>query len=221
MAQRPLALLPLGTLEWHGEHLPFGVDALISEALMRRLAERHGGVVLPPIHVGPDREQTAPDGEHLVGMDFDETTRPPRRLEGSAYWVREELFVALVEAVLSQLRRAGFAAVFADGHGPSRWCWAARCAEWSERFDLVLVGIDAETERTYTSQVDHAGRNETSLVLAARPELVRLDALPADRQEWPQGVAGEDPRDARANLGERWLDDAVETVQRLLRQAGV
>ena len=55
LAQRPLAYLPRGTLEWHGEHLPLGSDGIISEGLMVRCAREFGGIVMPPIHIGPDR----------------------------------------------------------------------------------------------------------------------------------------------------------------------
>ena len=55
LQHRPVAYLPLGTLEWHGEHLPLGSDAIISEGLMCECAQRFGGIVMPPIHLGPDR----------------------------------------------------------------------------------------------------------------------------------------------------------------------
>ena len=57
--QRPVAYLPLGTLEWHGEHLPLGSDAIQSESLMIECARRFGGIVLPPIHLGPDQNAAA------------------------------------------------------------------------------------------------------------------------------------------------------------------
>ena len=54
LAERPIAYLPLGTLEWHGEHLPLGSDAIQSEGLMVQCARQLGGIVMPPIHLGPD-----------------------------------------------------------------------------------------------------------------------------------------------------------------------
>ena len=50
LRERPIAYLPLGTLEWHGEHLPLGADALISEGThgrMRQAVGRH----CPPARV--------------------------------------------------------------------------------------------------------------------------------------------------------------------------
>lgn len=49
----PVAYVPLGLLEWHGDHLPLGVDGLKSHALCLAVARAvGGGVVLPPFYVG-------------------------------------------------------------------------------------------------------------------------------------------------------------------------
>ena len=46
VAKRPIAYIPLGTLEWHCEHLPVGLDGLTSHGLCLRAAAQDGGVVL-------------------------------------------------------------------------------------------------------------------------------------------------------------------------------
>jgi creatinine amidohydrolase len=52
MAKRPVAYIPLGTYEWHCEHLPVGLDALTAHGICLRAAKADGGVVLPPMHYG-------------------------------------------------------------------------------------------------------------------------------------------------------------------------
>ena len=47
MQEMPVAYLPLGTLEWHGPHMPLGADGIQSKELFVRVAEKVGGVVLP------------------------------------------------------------------------------------------------------------------------------------------------------------------------------
>jgi creatinine amidohydrolase len=68
LARAPIAYLPLGTLEWHGEHLPLGADAIQSHGFFLRLAAAAGGVVLPPLFLGPDLVKTV-EGRVYVGMD--------------------------------------------------------------------------------------------------------------------------------------------------------
>ena len=92
LAARPVAYLPLGTLEWHGEHLPLGSDAIQSEELMIECAKRFGGIVMPPIHLGPDRAWDRGEGEVLHGMDYADSTDPHRQLDGSCYWVCGRVF---------------------------------------------------------------------------------------------------------------------------------
>ena len=221
LATGPIAYLPLGTLEWHGEHLPLGSDAIQSEGLMLACARELGGIVLPPIYLGPDRALLSENQELLIGMDYAESTTPPRRLEGSCYWVPSGLFELLIDAQLLQLKRAGFRAVFADGHGPSRSSWVSKIAEREARFGLKLFGVTQEIHDAWTSQIDHAARNETSLMLALRPDLVALDRLDSDPSVWPQGVAGEDPRAATAEHGRACLATAVALVRQLFTAAGL
>lgn len=222
LQQRPVAYLPLGTLEWHGEHLPLGSDAIISEGLMCDCARRFGGIVMPPIHLGPDRSVVRPDGSVLQGMDTaQDVTNPHRQLDGSCYWVSQGLFLQLIDSILAQLQRAGFSAVFADGHGPSRSSWVTQLADRQQRFDLKLLGVTAEIRERWRSQMDHAARNETSLVMALRPDLADLNRLDSDRTVWPQGVGGQDPRDATADEGRQLLETSIPIVGELLEAAGV
>ena len=41
----PVAYLPVGTIEWHGEHNPVGLDTLKMHALLIRCAEELGGLM--------------------------------------------------------------------------------------------------------------------------------------------------------------------------------
>jgi creatinine amidohydrolase len=127
----------------------------------------------------------------------------------------------MVDAILAQLKRAGFRAVFADGHGPSRWSWVENIPEREARFGLKLFGVTKDISRQWKSQVDHAARNETSLVMHLRPDLVDLSQLPQARSTWPQGVGGEDPRDATAAYGKECLQKSVELVRQVFAKAGL
>jgi creatinine amidohydrolase len=221
LAARPIAYLPLGTLEWHGEHLPLASDAIQSEGLMIECARRFGGIVMPPIHLGPDRARPAEAGRMLYGMDYAASTTPPRQLEGSCYWIPQGLHLLIVDAVLEQLKRAGFRAVFGDGHGPSRGSWVTNLQERETRFGLKLFGVTKDIGPQWKSQVDHAARNETSLMMHFRPHLVDLSQLSQDREVRPVGVGGQDPRDATAEYGRECLEQSIELVRQMFVKAGL
>lgn len=212
LQEKPLAYLPLGTLEWHGEHLPLGLDAIASEALMIACAQRYGGIVLPPLFLGPDRRMDLEDGQYLVGMDYAQSTNPHRQLDGSAYWISHDFFKSLVENILEQLRRAGFKAVFADGHGPSRWTWVDMIPEWEQKFGLKLFGVTEALKSQWSYMVDHAARNETAIGLHVQPALVDLSVFTNGENSPLIGVNGEHPYLANAAEGQKHLAATVELI---------
>lgn len=115
LAYRPVAYLPIGTLEWHGPQSALGADFIQSRGLFRRAAKRYGGIVMPPVWLAPDRITASVDGESLIGMDTSEYVKPHAKLPGSLYWISKGLFLTVIEAVLLQAKRAGFECVVAGG----------------------------------------------------------------------------------------------------------
>ena len=208
----PVAYLPVGTLEWHGFHLPYGVDMLLPSEIFKRLAARVGGVVLPPLFLGPDLEAEH-GGEMYYGMDvlsFEEGR--PQHLTGNAYHVPKELYIQILENILKNLKRNGFAALIGHGHGPS----SNTLLECKERFEreygifvtnLYEIGKDMLT--------DHAAFNETSLMMALHGGLADLSQMPEGAPT--PAVWGEDPRiAASAEEGRRMVAENEETVSRFL-----
>jgi creatinine amidohydrolase len=221
IAQAPIAYLPLGTLEWHGEHLPLGADGLQAQGFFLELAKEVGGIVLPMLFLGPDRKEVV-DGKDYYGMDiygFRETQ--PQQLDGSAYWLEDSRFRKLIEAILLLLKRAGFKIVVAHGHGPSTSNFSNWSEELSAKFDLKLFVVWREDESDGLGiQTDHAAANETSLLMALRPELVQMENLPKDLNVWPVAVGGKDPRVyASADRGQKAIAMQVERMADILRQA--
>jgi len=221
VAEAPIAYLPLGTLEWHGEHLPLGSDGLQSQGFFAVLAEKAGGIVLPMLFVGPDLELRTGD-RVFYGMDkYGFPEGAPQQLDGSAYWIPEDLFGQVLESILNQLTRAGFRIVVAHGHGPSTGYFRDHAGEWEERFGLKLFHCWREDESDGLGiQTDHAAANETSLMMAVRPELVRLDQLDPSPDVWPTAVSGQDPRtEASAERGRQALSMQADRMAGLLREA--
>jgi PhoPQ-activated pathogenicity-related protein/creatinine amidohydrolase/Fe(II)-dependent formamide hydrolase-like protein len=226
IAATPIAYLPLGTLEWHGEHLPIGSDGLQSYGFFIELAREVGGIVLPMLFLGPDRMAEV-DGKELYGMDLcrgmsEEKKYPDQQLAGSAYWIPEETFRAIIEGTLKQLSRAGFKIVVGHGHGPSTGFFNKHKKEWKEKFGLETFtcwGSEYDGQGLGI-QVDHAAMNETSLVMALRPKLVQMKRLPKVEEGWPVGVGGKDPRvHASAKVGRKAIRLQKERMAKILREA--
>jgi len=69
--ETPIAYLPLGSLEWHGDHLPIGNDAIKAYEICLRAARVTGGVVLPPLWYGTECLKLRATGTRDGTIDVD------------------------------------------------------------------------------------------------------------------------------------------------------
>jgi creatinine amidohydrolase len=232
IAAAPIAYLPLGTLEWHGEHMPLGADGIQPYEFFQLLARQAGGVVFPMLFVGPDRMRSEPDGTELYGMDILGDNYPPEKhypegpRDGSCYWLPTELFAQLLDAILKQIARAGFRMVLAVGHGPSTAFFRDHLAEYEERYGLKCFIAWSDDDwpakgdpRCLQFQTGHGGMNETSLVAAVRPELVRMERLGDDPSRRPVAVSDDPRKTATPEHGREIIDHQLEKLGRILRNA--
>lgn len=220
----PVAYLPLGTLEWHGPHMPLGADGIQSEALFIKTAEKVGGVVLPMLYLGPDRYYHDRNME-LYGMDLNMggaiCEYPNQILPGSAYWVNDQLFDDILLATAANLARQGVKYLVAHGHGPSIWAYLALKDRFYTDYGIKIVnvfGLIDDDKMKY--QNDHAAANETSITMAVRSDLVDMDILKSE--EDMIAMAGANPKlfaskeygeaimEANVNALSQWLLENVE-----------
>lgn len=71
---RNLAYLPVGSLEWHGPHMPFGTDYMTVAYLAEEAAGRFGGVAFPPIYYGDVRyilQECRPEWRRTYARDME------------------------------------------------------------------------------------------------------------------------------------------------------
>lgn len=238
ISQAPIAYLPLGTIEWHGEHLPLGSDGMQSFEFMKLLAKDAGGIVLPMLYLGPDT-MIMKDGVELHGVDHiisNQGTKeyfPEHQLDGSCYRVSNDLFDQILENSIELLARAGFKIVVAHGHGPSTLRVIKNWQKWEEKYDVTIYNcwawnVRGEYDKEADDKVkdgigimtDHAARNETSLMMYFYPELVHMERLPSDTTVWPVGVYGVDPRIyASPELGQKAVEYHLQRMGKILKQA--
>jgi creatinine amidohydrolase len=220
LLEAPIAYLPLGTLEWHGRHLPLGADGLISSGFFVELAKKVGGIVLPMLFLGTDNSKIV-EGEDYYGMDIESyPSQHPKKLLGSAYWIKRSLLKQILEEILKQLKRAGFKIVVAHGHSPSTMLFYQQSKRWKRDYGLELFTCWRNKESDGLGlQTDHAAANETSLVMALKPETVKIENLPNDMNKEPLGIMGKDPREfASADIGKKIINMQVERMSKILRE---
>lgn len=211
--ENALLVLPVGSCEQHGPHLPVRTDALVAEAVVRRLAAAVADLGEPAPLLAPTLGYGA-SGEHAG-------------FPGTLSIGTEVLRTVLIELGRSARSWAGRLLVV-NGHGGN----ASAVAEAVAR--LRYEGDDAAWLPCVVPGGDaHAGRTETSLLLALRPDAVDIErAEPGNtrpitelldvlRRDGVTGVSANgvlgDPTGATAEEGEMILTGLVDRAVAAVR----
>lgn len=184
-ARAPIAYIPVGPLEWHGPHLPYGTDMLHAYSLALAAAQRTGGVVLPALPlgtetlIGPKRERHRgfEGNERIVGMDFPGFTLPSLYNEESAFGI-------IMQDLVRLFKQQGYKVVaLVNGHGgQNHYMTLMRIArEMSEPGKHAVLFCFGLRERN-DFRGGHAEKGETGFMLAYHGETVDLAALPPQPQ---------------------------------------
>lgn len=223
-----VAIIPFGSIEQHGPHLPVEVDSLLGGEVALRTARKMAArgesvVVLPVVWTGVS--------EHH--MEF-----------GGTITLDLATYTALAEGICRSLVRHGFKRlVLLNGHGGNDN--ALRCITddltpklgvpiiqftyWHPSADVIAANLDAQPALL------HACEAETAMTMALRPELVAKERIPTASQameyiqpgpyRWrtlgsvsPSGVIGH-PAAASADKGERLLEAISTRLSDLLCNA--
>jgi creatinine amidohydrolase len=165
--ERTIVVLPIGSVEQHGNHMPLGTDTILSHAVaLAAASELTDVLVLPPPWYGFS-------AHHM-------------RFAGSVT-LRPETLIALCEDIVGSLVAHGFRrALIVNGHGGNNGVIDVLAATLGNRhygkarvvtltyFALAREAI-AALRRSAPGGMGHACEFETSMMEVVRPELVQID----------------------------------------------
>jgi len=210
-------VLPLGSTEYHGEHLPFGTDTLVAEHLASEVARRVKGLLmLPPLPYGMSA--------HYSSFPIAVTLKTETLMH-----ILFEIFDSLRKHDLKHL-------LIINGHDGNIPAIEAATNEYRTIHpDFKIAVLDAwwvtagqllpEDTFEVWDGLGHAGEGETSMMLKVAPDLVDMEKaigvvpdLPAHIQvKWtfneltPHGVTG-DPTKATKKKGAKMSDALVKHI---------
>lgn len=183
-------VLPLGSCEQHGRHLPLLVDTIQVQAVADGVHQTLGDKVLvaPTLWLGCSHHH----------MDFPGTIS-----------VLPSLYTSMVKSMVCSVLNAGFRRIFLlNGHGGNEIPGTQALTELVGENDLAdaawltfgswwrvgKAAINPEKHGLTTGYISHACEYETSLMLAIRPDLVKLanaiDLPDGFRSHWIEGTQG-------------------------------
>src|SRR5688500_7738652 len=174
--EKIVTIVPVGSMEQHGPHLPFQVDVFVSSRLAEDLEKKIPEMLLVP------SIWTGVSAHH---MDFP-----------GSITLRAKVFIAVLHDICASLYHHRFRRiVLLNGHGGNRSSLEVLGQELFVEFGLtvntlaywdLVPDLVKSLKKTQSSGMGHSGELETSLMLYLAPELV-------DRQAIPERVLGIEP----------------------------
>jgi creatinine amidohydrolase len=203
LARDPRLILPVGTTEQHGPHLPFGCDTIIVERLADELSAEFGVLRAPTIE---------------YGVNAPTVTRFP----GSA-GVRFKTLHRLINDLVTAWEAGGveqFIILTAHGQDPHQEALSTLSPKRARVRTVDIFSVPLPAERAGERVVVHGGELDTSLLLYVDASLVKLeearDYEPSKRvsRRYHRGVRGSIPKESPGSMGRPTLASA-ETGERL------
>jgi creatinine amidohydrolase len=213
------AIIPIGSLEQHGMHLPVSTDSLIAEYVARMAAEQVKAFVLPVISYGVSFEHKPMFNVSLHNSTFSSMIC--------------DVCVSLAENKIKEI-------IILNGHHGNMGALQYIAQELHGKLPNDVHVHTIHYWHMMKSEFDHAGEVETSLVLAIAPELVRMSlAVPNSKKlskskaayssitnapgSFPKvtgnGVWG-DPRKATTAKGEKLIQEIIAGLAKTIRELG-
>ena len=193
-ATESIAIVPLGSTEQHGPHLPLATDHLIAEALAREAADRTGYLCTPTINIG---------------------VSPHHRQFHGTMWVDGPAFRSYIESLVRNLTYHGIdRVVFVNAHGGN--ISHLREVGRTLRDEEIAYAIEWMWDESIPDLVNdvfehngpHGGPKETAMIMHIANELVRSDKLESARDG---GLVSFSPQTGRKH-GARVYYDAIDNV---------
>lgn len=217
-----VVIIPYGSIEEHGDHLPLSTDSLQAEFVALEVAKKTGCLIAPPLRYGLCNSTRNFPG--TITITFDSLRNIMADILQD--FVRngfKRLLVITGHAGGSHMTAIKLAAkkiVVNHMNEPNRPRIIV-CSDYDFAFDLKSIEFDERDS--------HAGTIETSRVMAIRPDLIkgkgtpnypnfpRFEITPDPERYFPSGVMG-DPTIANAEKGKKINEYVIEQVAKLVDQ---
>jgi creatinine amidohydrolase/Fe(II)-dependent formamide hydrolase-like protein len=166
LGERSVLVLPIGSMEQHGPHLPLDTDAILAERLAEAITARFGEAFdlwqLPPLPLGLSREHAWTAGTLSLSVT------------GMTAYLRE-----LAREIARALPARNLMIV--NGHGGNRGLLEVLGYELKDDFGLNVCTLHTGALMSPVPAAGlpeiHAGKDETSLMLAVAPDRVRRERI--------------------------------------------
>ena len=220
--------LPIGTMEYHSTHCPYGCDTLVAQGICEKVAEKTPAMVLPPVWYGVASYAVGGPETNTINVDCD-------TMENYVYCILKSLFdsgfkknIFIVIAHQTEdympmtlaCMKAAKKLIMADLEQTGGYGWWGK--KENKDFYANLSEADSPWNRIRVIRVpytkngiggDHAGVYECSMLEALYPGSIKLERL-QDADDW----FAETAKDMSLELGNKMVDIAVNDILAMIKE---
>jgi len=220
--------LPVGTMEYHSYHCPYGTDTLVALGICEKTAEKVGGMVLPPIWYGVASYAVGGPETNTLNVDVDTIERYVYCILDSLFksGFKKNIFVVIAhqtedympmtlacmkaakKLIMAELEQKG-------GYG---WWGKKENADFYENlkgsdspWNKVRFVLIPETA-SFKGDSDHAGVVECSMLEYLYPGSIKLERHNATCDWFAESAVNTD-----INYGEKLVNDCVDDIIKIIK----
>lgn len=212
-SKKKIAIIPVGTVEWHGNHLPVETDFLVAQKICEIISKKIPDYVLPPIYLGSGTKKKI-NGRWFIGMD----KYLEKKLPGNLYYLDPDFFAKVLVNLGNNLVSQGFSKIFViTGHGGRGQMKALALAKKKLKNLVIINPYDILEEKGM--KIEHADENETSLFWACYPEeesKSRKMKIKSD-DDYFKFISYDPRKKASLKLGKKILDEIIMNLRKKIK----
>jgi creatinine amidohydrolase len=197
-------ILPIGSVEGHGAHLPISTDFLLASHVSDVLAERNGWISLPPVTY---------------------TIAVPARIGNVD--ISQESFRDYLREILEHFIGFGqkkFILILGHGGPDMKNSIEKACKRLCRNEDVSILAFHTlrvleDLKLVDQSEDRHAGGWETSLMLKAHSDLVGDVGVYKDSDDLGRYATFGDPRKSNTDMGENYMKAVLERIEEVILES--
>lgn len=195
-------VIPIGSIEAHGHHLPLGTDTMITESIARRACEETGAILMPPIYFA------------YLGATKNYT---------GAIDISAELYISLLKATVRSIHKSKFhKIILLNGHAANKYSLEIAIRGLLDELEETGLKLQYRSWWDNICRVHHACEIETAVAVAAHGEhILRKDKIADNTIYYPQWRINDWSKQSPHTGGVNGMPSQYETAEgeKIFREA--
>lgn len=221
-------LLPVGTMEYHSSHCPFGCDTMVAQGVAEKVAEQVDALILPPIWYGVASYAVGGPEKNTLNVDCDTLEKYVECVLRSLFLsgFKKNIYILIAhqtedympmtlacmkaakKLIMEDMEKEGGYGWWGDNKNKNFYENLAEADSPWNKIRVIRIPYTKNSER----QADHAGVYECSMLEYLYPSSIKLDRLD-ESDDWFKETA----KDTNVEIGKRITDICVKDIVDMIK----